>query len=112
MDLRPQAEIVLIDPELSPVDYLLARMRDPTLEERTRDRIAIALLPFTVPKLQATAIVEGKNFAEALERCIKRSNGVKVIPANADGEGSEPLKKIQTDVRLRPTSVDKRLRRL
>jgi hypothetical protein len=114
MDLRPRAEIGTIDPELSPVDYLLARMRDPMLEERIRDRIAIALLPFTVPKLQATAIVEGKNFAEALERCVKRSNGAKVIPAKVEDEGAAkvPALKVQSDVWLRPTSADKRLRRL
>jgi hypothetical protein len=38
-------------------------------------RAAIEALPFEVPKLSATAIatLDGKTFAEALERCIERS---------------------------------------
>ena len=54
---REQREIIVIDQNLSPMDYLLARMRDPTTEEHVRTRIAIALLPFTVPKLQAMAVL-------------------------------------------------------
>src|SRR5262249_28299962 len=42
---REEQQIVVIDPNLSPMDYLLARMRDPTTEEHVRTRIAIALLP-------------------------------------------------------------------
>jgi hypothetical protein len=40
-----------------------------------RMRAAIEALPFEVPKLSATAIatMDGKTFAEALERCIERS---------------------------------------
>jgi hypothetical protein len=38
-------------------------------------RAAIECLPFENPKLGATAIatLDGKSFAEALERCIERS---------------------------------------
>jgi hypothetical protein len=38
-------------------------------------RAAIEALPFEVPKLSAAAIatIDGKSFAEALERCIERS---------------------------------------
>lgn len=38
-------------------------------------RAAIEALPFEVPKLSATAVatMDGKSFAEALDRCIERS---------------------------------------
>ena len=59
LDLRPRAsmeESAEIDQNLSPVDHLLQRLRDPQTERLTaRDRIAIALLPFFAPKLQATS---------------------------------------------------------
>jgi len=40
-------------------------------------RCAIEALPFEVPKLSATAIatMDGKSFAEALDRAIERSKG-------------------------------------
>jgi hypothetical protein len=78
---REKCEVVVIDPNLSPLDYLLARMRDPTVEEHTRTRIAIALLPFTVPKLLATAHIEmGQDFASKLDRATFRSNRVRLLP--------------------------------
>jgi hypothetical protein len=70
------------------MDYLLARMRDPTTEEHTRTRIAIALLPFTVPKLVATAHIEmGKDFASKLDRCRLRSDKVRLITDKAAPNG-------------------------
>jgi hypothetical protein len=70
------------DPNLSPVDHLLARLRDTTTDRLSaRDRIAIALLPFTVPKLQATAVVQmGQDFASKLDRAVLRSSNVKLLP--------------------------------
>ena len=51
-------------------------------------RAAIEALPFEAPKLSATAIatMDGKTFAEALERCIERSSG----PLRLNGK-VEPL---------------------
>ena len=51
-------------------------------------RAAIESLPYETPKLSATAIatMDGKTFAEALERCIERSNG----PPRLNGK-VEPL---------------------
>jgi hypothetical protein len=48
-----------------------------------RVRCAIEALPFEVPKLSATAIVtmDGKSFAEALERAIERSKGPLMLNA-------------------------------
>ena len=64
--------VVSIDPNLSPIDYLLARMRDPRTEENVRTRIAIALLPFTTPKLGVTYQASEADFATLLEERIKR----------------------------------------
>jgi hypothetical protein len=75
-----EEKVVAIDPNMSPIDYLLARMRDPRTEEFLRTRIAIALLPFTVPKLQATATVQlGLDFASKLQRAMERSYRVKLV---------------------------------
>ena|ERR1700730_12592591 len=65
-------KVVALDPNLSPIDYLLARMRDPRTEENVRTRIAIALLPFTTPKLGITAQVSETDFATMLDARIKR----------------------------------------
>jgi hypothetical protein len=48
-----------------------------------RMRAAIEALPFEVPKLSATAIatLDGKTFAEALERCIERSKSPPMLNA-------------------------------
>jgi len=78
---RVEQEIVVIDPNLPPIDYLLARMRDPRTEDRVKDRIAIALLPFTSPKLAVTANVPlDERFAGLLDRARKRSARVISAP--------------------------------
>jgi len=84
LDLRPRAsmeEPAEIDQNLSPVDHLLQRLRDPQTERLTaRDRIAIALLPFFAPKLQATATIQmGQDFASKLQRAMLRSDNVRLI---------------------------------
>jgi hypothetical protein len=77
---RVEQEIMPFDPNLAPIDYLLARMRDPRTEDRTKDRIAIALLPFTSPKLAVAASIPfDERFANLLDRAKKRSDKVKVI---------------------------------
>ena len=49
-------------------------MRDPTVDENRRDKIAMALLPFTTPKLAVTASVSEKDFATILDRRIAHMN--------------------------------------
>jgi len=69
------------DPTLSPVDYLLARLRDPQTERLdARDRIAIALLPFFAPKLQATAHIDGKDFGSLLDKRIAHMKKINSQP--------------------------------
>jgi hypothetical protein len=70
-------------------------MRHPETERLTaRDRIAIALLPFTVPKLCATAVITEKDFASLLERRIAHMRKV-------EAGLIEPPKE-RTDVEIKP----------
>jgi hypothetical protein len=66
---EPKGDIL---PNLSPIDYLLGRMRDPRTEEHVKTRIAIALLPFTTPKLAVQANIDSKDFGLLLEKAKAR----------------------------------------
>jgi hypothetical protein len=61
--------------EIRALAYLQSIYRNPMEATPTRMRAAIECLPFENPKLSATAIatMDGKSFAEALERAIERS---------------------------------------
>jgi hypothetical protein len=41
-----------------PVPRLLRRLNDPTLDEKYRDALAIAVAPYTSPRLNAVALVK------------------------------------------------------
>jgi hypothetical protein len=58
-------------------------------------RCAIEALPFEVPKLSATAIatMDGKTFAEALERCIERSQSPPLLNGPTEPLPPEELKR-------------------
>jgi hypothetical protein len=112
LDLRQRARlenVIPIDPNLSPMDYLLARMRDPTVDEHVRTRIAIALLPFTVPKLQATALIGmGHDFAARLERAVLRSSKVKLIEGEPVAKMPGSLKEAKM-IKAEPRSFKRRI---
>jgi hypothetical protein len=61
--------------EITPLDFLEAVYLNPNLPLNTRMRAAIEAAPFRHPKLSATAVtrMDGKSFAEQLERAIERS---------------------------------------
>jgi hypothetical protein len=58
-------------------------------------RAAIEALPFEVPKLSATAIatMDGKTFAEALDRAIERSRGPALLNGPVEQLPPSELKK-------------------
>jgi hypothetical protein len=68
-------ELIELAPDEISLDLLRRVYRSTQLPMSLRMRAAIEALPFEVPKLSATAIatMDGKTFAEALERCIERS---------------------------------------
>ena len=73
-----------------------------------RMRAAMAVLPFTHPKLAVTAVVSEQDFATVLDRRLKRieemkANAIEATPL-IDGE--------KVDVRLPPRLPDRRFRRI
>jgi hypothetical protein len=68
-------ELIELAPGEISLDLLRRVYRSTQQPMSLRMRAAIEALPFEVPKLSATAIatLDGKSFAEALERCIERS---------------------------------------
>jgi hypothetical protein len=70
------------EPEAEPIpdDVPLPELAEQVVRGKVRLsppqlRMLIELLPFYLPKLSATTIatIDGKSFAEALDRCIERS---------------------------------------
>jgi hypothetical protein len=60
---------------------------NPDVPLQTRIKAAVEAIPFELPKLAVSAVIEGKDFAGRLEKAIARSheldrmNGAKVIEA-------------------------------
>src|SRR6516164_9700458 len=95
-----QVEIIPINPNLSPFEYLLARMRDPTVDENRRDKIAMALLPFTTPKLAVTASVSEKDFATILDRRIAHMNRMEERRKNVEANNNGKAKVINGEAKV------------
>jgi hypothetical protein len=73
------------------LEFLQATYRDPTQSLHTRMRAAIAALPFESPKLQATAIIGmGLDFSIRLERAVKRSDSVRLLPRQLEPITAQP----------------------
>jgi hypothetical protein len=90
-----EEELVAPEGETS-LKLLQAIYRDKQQPLNVRVRCAIEALPFEVPKLSATAIatMDGQTFAEALDRCIARSQGPLLLNGPAPPElPAEELKK-------------------
>jgi hypothetical protein len=64
------------DPPLTSLKYLQSIYRDENQATNVRIRCAVEALPYENPRVSAVTIatMDGKTFAEALERCIERSN--------------------------------------
>jgi hypothetical protein len=64
-----------VEERTAALEYLQGIYNDPTQSTSMRMRAAIECLPFETPKLSATAVatMDGKSFADALERAIVRS---------------------------------------
>jgi hypothetical protein len=58
--------------EIDPLNFLKAVYMNADLPLSVRMRAAIELMPFMHPKLAVTAVVNEQNFAELLDRRLKR----------------------------------------
>jgi hypothetical protein len=74
---------------------LQAIYKDKKQPLNVRVRCAIEALQYEVPRLSATAIatLDGKSFAEALERCIERSKGPLLLNGRVEELPASELKK-------------------
>src|ERR1700677_250830 len=96
-----------LPPGASSLDFLQAIYRDTRQPLQRRMRAATAALPFEVPKLAVTAIVDaGADFAAKLERARLRSAGV-IEGRTIEARAEPPL---VSDVRLAPPVADRRFR--
>jgi hypothetical protein len=89
------------------VDPLTTVYMNMDLPLSVRMRAAMAVLPFTHPKLAVTAVVSEQDFATVLDRRLKRIEEMKASAIEAtpaiDGE--------KVDARLQPRLPDRRFRR-
>jgi hypothetical protein len=67
------AECVELQPRATPLEFLQAVYCNEGLPISVRMRAAIEAAPFIHPKLSVTAQINSEDFAQALERAIKRS---------------------------------------
>ena len=74
--MEVEMEMETVETALS---FLQACYRNPSLNLTTRARIAIACLPFEVPRLAVTAQVTDQGFAELLDRRLKRIEQMKLL---------------------------------
>ena len=88
-----EQEVPRLPDDMDLWDIAVAVVRGKLTLSPQQMRVLIEMFPYLRPKLSATAIatIDGKSFAEALERCIERSkspvpmlNGpVEPLPASA-----------------------------
>ena len=86
--------------EVIPDDVPLMELADRVVRGKIKlsppqQRMLIEMLPYIAPKLSATAIatMDGKSFAEALDRCIERSKSPPMLNGPLEELPAEELKK-------------------
>src|SRR5215831_18794075 len=90
--------------EANSLQFLQEVYRNPSVGLHIRMRAAMACLPFEHPKLAVTAVVSEQNFAEVLERRLKRIAELEATPINA----SKPEIEVKPPM---PRLADRRYRR-
>jgi hypothetical protein len=87
------------------LDYLQSIYRDPAQEQYTRMRAAAMAIAYESPKLVATAVIDGKDFATILERRIAHMRRIEAAKIE------EPKAIVEIKPHL-PTVPDRRFRRI
>ena len=83
-------EELRVPPDIEPREFFLLVMRDHRQPMSRRMRAAEAAAPYIHPKLSATAILSGGDFAERLEKAIGRSRPALSYPRkNGHSEQAE-----------------------
>jgi len=96
------------------LEYLQSIYRDPTQEQFTRMRAARDAIAYESPKLVATAVIDGKDFATLLDRRIAHMRKVEAARI-IDAKPVEPKPKPAPTGQIKPyvpTVPDKRYRRI
>jgi hypothetical protein len=93
-------QVPTVQDEIIPDDIPLMKLADSVVRGKIKlspqqQRMLIEMLPYTAPKLSATAIatMDGQTFAEALDRCIERSKGPVLLNSPAEPLPESELKK-------------------
>jgi hypothetical protein len=93
-------QVPIVQDEVIPDDVPLMELADRVVRGKIKlsppqQRMLIEMLPYIAPKLSATAIatMDGKSFAEALERCIERSKGPLLLNGPVEELPASELKK-------------------
>jgi hypothetical protein len=83
------------DPPLTSLKYLQLMYRDENQATNVRIRCAVEALPYENPRMSAVTIatMDGKTFADALERCIERSRGPALLNGPVEPLAAGELKK-------------------
>jgi hypothetical protein len=83
-------QVPIVQDEVIPDNIPLMELADRVVRGKiklspSQQRMLIEMLPYIAPKLSATAIatMDGKSFAEALDRCIERSKGPTLLNGTA-----------------------------
>jgi hypothetical protein len=107
VDLQPEKpKEIELPPHGTSLDLLRAVYRNPSLALPVRMRAAIAALPFELPKLAVTAVINEQNFAEVLERRLQNMERIN----NGNGQMIE-AKQVETKTPM-PMLADRRYRRV
>jgi hypothetical protein len=100
---------VIVEDSVSALALLQAVYRNPSINLQIRIRCAAIALPFEAPKLAVTAVINEQNFAEVLDRRLKKlremENGSKAVAI----DGPKPEIEIRPPM---PRVTDRRYRRM
>lgn len=87
LDRIERQQQVHVGDKATPLDFLQAVYCNAALPLHTRMKAAVEAAPYVHPKLSATAVLQGGDFAMRLEAAIKRSKTVVEVSAVAQIEG-------------------------